>query len=118
MNIEELRAYCLSKPFEDESFPFDENTLVFKVADKIFALTGLEHFPPAVNLKCNPERAIELRERNEAILPGFHMNKRHWNTIQYGGLAENLVKELIDHSYSLVLQSLTKEKQRELGMIS
>lgn len=117
MNVEELREYCISKPHVTESFPFDEVTLVFKVGGKMFALTGLEKFPPSINLKCNPEYAIELREQYEVIQPGFHMNKKHWNTISYQeNLPIQLLKELIDHSYELVVKSLTKKLRAELGL--
>ena len=117
MNIEELRDYCLSKPQVTESFPFDESTLVFKVGGKMFALTGLEKFPPAINLKCDPNYALELRESYEVIQPGFHMNKKHWNTILYQeNLSPELFKELIDHSYDLVVKSLTKKIRLELGL--
>jgi predicted DNA-binding protein (MmcQ/YjbR family) len=118
MNIEEFRAYCLSKKYVLESFPFDEKTLVFKVAGKMFALVGLEHQPSKVNLKCNPEKAIILREEYEDIIAGFHMNKKHWNTIAIESrLPNKLIVELIDHSYNLVIKSLTKKKQKELGFI-
>ncbi|MCD4769609.1 MAG: MmcQ/YjbR family DNA-binding protein [Bacteroidales bacterium] len=102
MNIEELREYCISKPGATEGFPFDEKTLVFKVNAKIFAFTNLDG-PLTINLKCNPEMAIELREHYEAIMPGYHMNKKHWNTLQIdGSLPSSLIKDLIDHSYELV----------------
>ena len=118
MNIEEFRVYCLSKKYVTESFPFDEQTLVFKVANKMFALSGLEHKPSTVNLKCNPERAIELRDEFSDIIPGFHMSKKHWNTITIeGGISNNLILELIDHSYELVVKGLTKKLQKELGFI-
>ena len=118
MNIEEFRDYCLSKKYVTESFPFDEQTLVFKVANKMFALSGLEHQPSTVNLKCNPERAIELRDEFSDIIPGFHMSKKHWNTITIEGDISNiLILELIDHSYELVVKGLTKKLQKELGFI-
>lgn len=114
MNIEEIRDYCLAKPGTSEDFPFDETTLVFRVMNKMFALTGLEGDPPYVNLKCDPERAIELREQYEAIRPGWHMNKAQWNSVYYtGGIPRNLVLELIDHSYELVVQGL-KKKDRDM----
>lgn len=108
MNIEEFREYCLSKKAVTESFPFDETTLVFKVAGKMFALTDIE--PPfSVNLKCDPERAIELRETYASVLPGYHMNKQHWNTIEVdGSIPDKLIYEWTDHSYDLVVQSLSK----------
>mgnify|MGYP001492894517 CR=1 FL=1 len=118
MNIEEFRSYCLSKKYVTECFPFDEKTLVFKVADKMFALSGLEHQPATVNLKCDPERAIELREEFSDIIAGFHMSKKHWNTITIeGNITNELLKELIDHSYNLVVHGMTKKKQKELGFI-
>jgi len=118
MNIEEFRDYCLSKKYVTESFPFDETTLVFKVANKMFALSGLEHQPAAVNLKCDPERAIELREEYSDIIEGFHMNKKLWNTITIeGGLSNDFIKELIDHSYDLVVKGMTKKLQKELGFL-
>ena len=118
MNIEEFREYCLSKKYVTESFPFDEKTLVFKVAGKMFALSGLEHRPPAVNLKCNPERSLELRERYSEIIEGFHMSKKHWNTIAIeGNLPISFIQELIDHSYDLVVKGMTKKAQKELGFL-
>ena len=114
MNIEELRDYCLQKPGVTESFPFGEDTLVFKVGEKIFLLSGLEdgqHF----NAKCDPERAVELREQYSEVQPGYHMNKTHWNTIYMAGsLTNKQLCELIDHSYNLVLKSLPKKLQAEI----
>ncbi|WP_430812342.1 MULTISPECIES: MmcQ/YjbR family DNA-binding protein [unclassified Carboxylicivirga] len=116
MNIEEFRDYCISKPVVTECFPFDEVTLVFKVAGKIFALTSLDK-DFAINLKCDPERAITLRETYPAIQPGYHMNKTHWNTINVdGSIDEDLLKELIDHSYNLIVNSLTKKARAENGL--
>ncbi|MGO3181202.1 MAG: MmcQ/YjbR family DNA-binding protein [Aequorivita sp.] len=117
MNIEEFRAYCISKKGVTESFPFGEDTLVFKVMDKVFALAGLDKHPTTVNLKCDPERAIELREEYDGlIIPGYHMNKKHWNTVEIeGNLPSKLLLELIDHSYDLVAKSLTKKLQTELA---
>jgi len=114
MNIEELREYCLSKKGVTESFPFDEVTLVFKVSGKMFALTDLvDDF--SVNLKCDPEKAVELREQFPSVIPGYHMNKQHWNTIFIdGSVNDSLLKEWIDHSYLLVVKSLTKKQQQEL----
>jgi predicted DNA-binding protein (MmcQ/YjbR family) len=112
MNIEEFRDYCLSKKAVTESFPFDERTLVFKVMNKMFALTGLERLPPQVNLKCDPERSAQLRtEYDGAILPGYHMSKLHWNTIILEHLPPKLLIELIDHSYDLVVSKFTKKMQ-------
>ncbi len=115
MNIEEYRSYCLSKPMVTEEFPFDKTTLVFKVLGKIFALSGLEHQPPAVNLKCDPERAIALREEYDGtIISGFHMNKKHWNTVEINSLPRDLIIELIDHSYDLVVQGMPKKLREKL----
>lgn len=119
MNIEEIRDYCLAKPGVTESFPFDETTLVFKVMNKMFALTGLDGDPPFINLKCDPERAIELREEYEEIHPGWHMNKAQWNSVYYtGGLPRDLVLELIHHSYELVVQGLKKKDREALDQLS
>lgn len=118
MNIEEFREYCLSKKYVTECFPFDEVTLVFKVANKMFALSGLDHQPTTVNLKCNPEKAIELREEFSDVIAGFHMNKKHWNTITIeGNIPNGLIEELIDHSYELVVKGMTKKSQKDLGFI-
>ncbi|MCK0130026.1 MmcQ/YjbR family DNA-binding protein [Flavobacteriaceae bacterium F08102] len=117
MNIEEFREYCLSKKGVTEHFPFDEHTLVFKVMGKMFALTGLERIPPQVNLKCDPEKAIELREEYEEITPGFHMNKKHWNTVRIECLQTPFIFELVDHSYDLVVAGLTKKMKVELDRL-
>ena len=114
MNVEELREYCLSKKGVTEDMPFGEDTLVFRVMDKIFLLTNLEG-ELRINLKCDPARAIELREENPAVIPGYHMNKKHWNTvIMDGSLTRKLVLSLIDHSYELVAESLPGGKKNEL----
>lgn len=114
MYLEEIRTYCLDKPFTEETFPFDHITLVFKVAGKMFALIDVEE-AESINLKCEPEHAIELRERYEGITPGYHMNKKHWNTVRLDGSIDlRLVYELIDHSYELVYQSLPKKLRNEL----
>jgi len=103
MDLPDLIAHCLSKPGAEETTPFGPDTLVYKVGGKIFALTSPDEFPPRVNLKCDPERALELRDRYESILPGYHMNKRHWNTVVLdGSVPSELVRELVDHSYQLV----------------
>lgn len=116
MNIEEFYAYCLQKKGVSEHFPFDEQTLVFKVGTKIFALTDVNSFR-SINLKCNPEKAIELREEYAAVQPGYHMNKKHWNTIiLFSDLDDQLIKELIDHSYNLVLNSLPKKMRDEIAL--
>lgn len=118
MNLETYYEYCLSKKGVTEHFPFDEDTLVFKVGGKMFALSSLlqwEKGNPSVNLKCDPERAQELRAEYDAILPGFHMSKVHWNTIGVNqDVPDTLLKELIDHSYDLVFKSLTKKMQTEI----
>lgn len=114
MNIEEIRDYCLSLNGVTESFPFDEVTLVFKVGDKMFALTSLDG-PLSINLKCNPERAIELREMHDAVQPGYHMNKTHWNTIMVNGsIPTPTIKEWILDSYHLVIASLPKSKREKI----
>ena len=104
MNIEQLRDYVLQKPSVTEGFPFGEDTLVFKINNKIFLLVGLNSSPLQFNVKCDPAKAIEWREEYpENILPGYHMNKKHWNTIVVDGtLGNKLLKEMIDHSYNLV----------------
>lgn len=110
MNIVELRDYCISKPNVTESLPFDEDTLVFKVNGKMFALTNLTG-DLTINLKCNPEKAVELREMYPAVEPGYHMNKQHWNTIRIdGSISESLIKEWIDNSYNLVNKNKGKRK--------
>ncbi len=115
MNVESFRAYCLAKKGVSEEFPFDEETLVFKVMGKMFALCGLEHIPFQIALKCDPERAIMLREEYDGrITEAYHMSKKHWNSVQAEALPETLVKELIDHSYELVVAGLTKKQQQEL----
>ncbi|MFH6972208.1 MmcQ/YjbR family DNA-binding protein [Flavobacterium petrolei] len=118
MNLETYYEYCLSKKGVTEHFPFDEDTLVFKVGGKMFALSSLSQWEkgqPSVNLKCDPERAEELRAEYDDIQPGFHMSKTHWNTIAVNeSVSDNLIRELIDHSYELVFRSLTKKMQSEL----
>ena len=114
MNVESFREYCVNLPGVTESFPFDDTALVFKVMGKMFALALLEG-EKSVNLKCDPERAIELREEFSDILPGYHMNKKHWNTLLLSGdLKTPLIKELINHSYDLVVAGLTKKQKEEL----
>jgi predicted DNA-binding protein (MmcQ/YjbR family) len=117
MQLDELRDYCLSKKGVTESTPFGPDTLVFKVLDKIFALTGLDNPYHAVNLKCEPNYAMELREQYPAIKPGYHMNKKHWNTVEMDKLAENLLKKLIDHSYLLVAEGLNKKEKEQLAAL-
>lgn len=116
MNVEIYREYCIAKKGVTEHFPFDDVTLVFKVMGKMFALCGLEKIPFSVNLKCDPEWSLELRDTyGEAIIAGFHMNKKHWNTITPDGhISDDFFFELIDHSYDLVVQGLPKKVRLEL----
>lgn len=118
MNLETFYEYCLSKKGVTEHFPFDEDTLVFKVGLKMFALSSLNEWEkgnPSVNLKCNPEYAEELRAEYDDIKPGWHMSKIHWNTVEINrDVPDILIKELIDHSYDLVFKSLTKKVQLEV----
>jgi predicted DNA-binding protein (MmcQ/YjbR family) len=102
MNIEEIRSYCLSKPGVTEGFPFGEETLVFKVREKIFVLANLDG-DLSLNLKCDPSFAIELRERYSSVVPGYHMNKKHWNTVYIDGtIPDKEILSWIDHSYKLI----------------
>lgn len=111
----ELYDYCTAKPGAIEGYPFGEGTLVFKVAGRIFALTSPERLPPTVNLKCNPEQAVELRERYNAVQPGYHMNKQHWNTVTLdGSIPSAELRKMVDHSYALVVASLPKKVRLEL----
>jgi predicted DNA-binding protein (MmcQ/YjbR family) len=114
MDIEKVRKYCIKKKGVTESFPFGEDTLVFKVMGKMFCLTNLNR-AFSINLKCDPELAVELREKYDAVTPGFHMNKTHWNTVSFDGSASD--KEIfswIDHSYDLVVKSLPKKMREQL----
>ena len=118
MNVEELRNYCLAKKGTEETFPFDSETLVFKVMGKMYALIPLERVPPQCNLKCDPERAIELREEYDGVItPGYHMSKKHWNTLFLENLPPKFIIELVDHSYDLVVSGLTKKLQEELKQL-
>ncbi len=118
MNIEEFRKFCLQLKGAHESFPFDESTLVFKVGNKMFALMGLDNIDsPTANIKGDPERNIQLREEYEGINPGFHMNKKHWNTITLDSdVKDSLIRELTRESYNLVVKSLTKKIRTESGL--
>jgi len=109
VNIESMRSYCLGKKATTESLPFDDKTLTFKVAGKIFAATNLEEHPLRITMKCDPDKAIELRERYKSIEAGYHSNKKHWNTIIIDGLSLKQVQEWIDHSYQLVWDKLPKK---------
>jgi predicted DNA-binding protein (MmcQ/YjbR family) len=114
MNIEEFRNYCLSKKAVTEDLPFDEHTLVFKVMGKMFALSGLERIPAQVNLKCDPERAVQLREEYDGgVIEAWHMSKVHWNTVILEMVPPKLLAELIDHSYNLVVSKFTKKLKAE-----
>ena len=118
MHIEEFREYCIAKKGVTEEFPFDEVTLVFKVMGKMFALAPLERIPSQVNLKCDPERALELRETYDGvIIPGYHMSKVHWNTLYLEQLPANLIMELTDHSYELVVAKLPKKLKEAMSML-
>ena len=109
MNIEEIREYALSLGDVSEGFPFGNDTLVFKVGNKIFLLASLTSEVLQFNVKCNPEYAVELREQYSSVLPGYHMNKKHWNTVYTNGdLSRRQICDMIDHSYDLVLKSLPK----------
>ncbi|MBK6936160.1 MAG: MmcQ/YjbR family DNA-binding protein [Chitinophagaceae bacterium] len=111
MNIETIREYCLSKPGAEETLPFGPDTLVYKIAGKIFLLMGLDSEDLSFNVKCNPDKALELREDFPCVLPGYHMNKKHWNTIVVdGSVSVKQLKEWIDHSYELVSSSKGKCK--------
>ena len=111
MDIEVIRTHCISKQQVSESFPFDDDTLVFKVAGKMFALISLKK-NSFVNLKCDPERAVELREQFHAVQPGYHMSKTHWNSVYFNeDLDDKTILELVDHSYELVVKSLPKKLQ-------
>ena len=117
MDIEAIIAYSLSKKGTDEGFPFGDTTLVIKIGGKIFILINLDD-DPSMNLKCDPDRAIDLREEHTAIIPGYHMNKKHWNTVFLdGSLLKKLILEMIDHSYDLVLQSLPAKLRLEIEQI-
>lgn len=114
MDIESFRSYCLSKKMTSESLPFGDDTLVFKVADKIFAMADITLFE-SINLKCDPEQAILLREQYPAVQPGYHMNKKHWNTILMdGAIPDRLLQQWIDDSYHLVIEKMPKKISQQL----
>jgi predicted DNA-binding protein (MmcQ/YjbR family) len=113
MDLPRFREYCLSKPGATEGMPFGPTVLVFKVSRKMFALATLDEVPTTVNLKCDPDWALELRDRYEQVTPGYHMNKRHWNTIEIeGGVPDLEVRKMIDHSYDLVTKGLQKPRPK------
>lgn len=116
MNIENVHAYCLSKKAVVETFPFGENILVLKVMDKMFALIPLDNVEKQITLKCDPERAIALRETHSSIVGAYHFNKKHWNTVMLDNtLPDDVLRELIDHSYDLVVGGLTKKLRDALN---
>src|SRR3989454_6812304 len=113
MNTVEFRDYCLMKPKATEGTPFGETVLVFKVAGKMFALMSLDEVPATANLKCDPDLALELRDRYEQVRPGYHMNKKHWNTVEIeGGIPDPELRKMIDHSYDLVIKGLPKPRAK------
>ncbi len=116
MHLEDIRTYCLRKKGVTEEFPFDEETLVFKVMGKMFLLTNINDPEISVNVKCDPERAIELREQFESVQPGYHMNKKYWNTVNFAGeFSEKDFYKMIDHSYDEVVKGMPKKLQEELN---
>lgn len=117
MDIEQLRDYCLSKSGAEESLPFGPDTLVYKAGGKVFLLVGLNNEELRFNVKCDPDKAIELREQFSCVLPGYHMNKKHWNTIVVdGSVSSKQLKEWIDHSYNLIIDSLPKKIRDSLKL--
>jgi predicted DNA-binding protein (MmcQ/YjbR family) len=112
MDTEIFREYCLAKPHANEGLPFGESVLVFKVRGKMFALLSLDELPATANLKCDPDLALELRDRFEQVTPGYHMSKKHWNTVELEtGVPDAEVRKMIDHSYELVIAALPKTKR-------
>ncbi|HMX38756.1 MAG TPA: MmcQ/YjbR family DNA-binding protein [Saprospiraceae bacterium] len=117
MHIEQFRDYCLSKPATSEDFPFGPENLVLRVGGKIFAITDVAKGDFKVNLKCEPDYALQLREQHVEVVPGYHMNKQHWNTVDFeGALDDALLRHLIDHSYALVAKSLKKADRLAWGL--
>ncbi|MFE9932577.1 MmcQ/YjbR family DNA-binding protein [Streptomyces sp. NPDC005533] len=114
MTPAELRAFCLGFNASVEEFPFTPETSVFKVLGKVFALCALDAEPLKINLKCEPELAVRLREEHEAIAPGYHMNKRHWNTVTVGGIPDTMLRELVEDSYDLVVAGLPRAERLRL----
>jgi len=114
MNLELFREYCLSKPGATEDMPFGEDVLVFRVGGKMFALAALDEVPPRVNLKCDPDLALELRDRYEQVTPGYHMNKKHWNTVEIESAIPGVeLQKMIDHSYELIVGTLPRTKREK-----
>ena len=117
MDIEQLREYCLAKTGTEEGLPFGPDTLVYKVEGKVFLLTGLDNEEFRFNVKCHPDKAMELREQFSCVVPGYHMNKKHWNTIVVDGtVSSKQLKEWIDHSYELVVKSLPKKIREDIDL--
>jgi predicted DNA-binding protein (MmcQ/YjbR family) len=117
MDIEQIREYCLSLPGTEETLPFGPDVLVYKVAGKVFLLLPLDTEQLRFNVKCDPDLAVELRERYACVLPGYHMNKKHWNTIlSDGSVSAAMLREWIDHSYRLVVDSLPKKQRAQAGL--
>ena len=115
MNLEEIREYCLTKPHCEETLPFGPDVLVFKTNNKAFLLLPLDEQPVSFNVKCDPELALHLREKYPAVIPGYHMNKKHWNTIEFhSDVNDKMMYQLINDSYDLVFKSLTKKIQSEI----
>src|SRR6266700_2760319 len=115
MDLEDFREHCLNKPHVTEGTPFGEDVLVFKVAGKMFALAALDEVPVTVILKCDPDLALELRDRYEQVLPGYHMNKKHWNTVELdSGIPDTELRKMINHSYELVVKNLPKAMRDKL----
>jgi predicted DNA-binding protein (MmcQ/YjbR family) len=113
MDLAEFREYCLSKPSTTEDTPFGPDVLVFKVRGKMFALAALEAVPTTVNLKCDPDLALDLRDRYDQVRPGYHMNKKHWNTVEIeSGIPDADLRKMIDHSYDLVIKRLSKPRAK------
>jgi predicted DNA-binding protein (MmcQ/YjbR family) len=116
MDLAEFREYCLTKPGAKEGTPFGPDVLVYKVGGKMFALAALDEVPPTANLKCDPDLALDLRDRYEQVKPGYHMNKKHWNTVEIeGGIPAVELRKMIDQSYQLVVESLPKAAQPNQG---
>ncbi len=115
MELADFCNYCLALPAAEATTPFGPEVIVYKVGGKMFATAVPDEFPPRVNLKCDPDRAVELRDQYEDIVPGYHMNKRHWNTLVVNRLPAKLVEELIRHSYDMVLAGLPKKARESLG---
>lgn len=116
MHVDAFRDYCLAKPAVTEDTPFGPEHLVFKICGKMFALLTLEEVPPTANLKCDPDLALELRDRFEQVQPGYHMNKKHWNTVEIaGGVPEAELRKMIDHSYDQVVRGLPKAQRERLS---